>query len=281
MLDVTRAYGLDFLFPRGDRAVGASLRTHGEFARPEVDLISAYLQIAPRPGTFIDVGANIGAIALPLAARHRDWRIMAFEANRNLCSVLAANTLNNQLYNVEPTHAAVSDRAGLAEFPGVPLDAEANFGMLGFGATGLATETVRLCTLDAVAPPDVGFVKIDVEGFEAEVLRGAAAVIGERKPVWLLEADKKNQPRVEETMGLLMDAGYRLFWFYAPFVTAKPLKGAPAPPVWRGDLNLLALPPGAPNLWNLNQHLAVDAPWPTEGREFGYLQRYGFDLPAS
>src|SRR4051812_46304360 len=99
MLEVAEAYGLSFFYPRGDHAVGASLRDHGEFARPESDLICDYLAAAA-PGTFIDVGANIGAIALPVAARHPAWRVLALEAHRGLAGVLAANAYGARLFNV-------------------------------------------------------------------------------------------------------------------------------------------------------------------------------------
>ena len=67
MLDITRAYGLDFLFPKNDMVIGASLRQYGEFARPEVELIVEHMGSGPEGSCYIDVGANIGSIALPVA----------------------------------------------------------------------------------------------------------------------------------------------------------------------------------------------------------------------
>jgi len=278
MLKVANAYGLTFLYPRGDEAVGASLRDHGEFARPESDLIGDYLAAAVAPGTFIDVGANIGAVALPVAARHPGWRVLALEAHRGLSGVLAANAYGNRLFNVEPTHAAAGAAPGLVSFPATPLSAAGNFGTLGFGmaATG-RTEPVRMCTLDEVAAPDVGFVKIDVEGFEAQVLAGAPRLLAQRTAAWLLEAGPAERAQVQTNAGLMRHLGYRLFWFYAPFVCAAPLKG-PTPPRLRGDLNILALPPGAANLWELEEVGADDEPWPNRFQRFSYLRRYGYEI---
>lgn len=45
MLDLTRAYGLNFLFPERDSAVGKCLRDHGEFAPAEVALLSDYINL--------------------------------------------------------------------------------------------------------------------------------------------------------------------------------------------------------------------------------------------
>ena len=278
MLAVTEAYGLTFLYPRRDDAVGACLRDHGEFARPESDLIGDYLAAAGAPGTFIDVGANVGAIALPVAARHPTWRVLALEAHRGLAGVLAANAYGNRLFNVEPTHAAAGAAPGLGSFPANRLSSCGNFGALGFGLAGeVRTEQVRMCTLDEVATPDGRFIKVDVEGFEAQVLAGAGGLLSRAAAVWLLEANPSDRAQVQTNAGLMRHFGYRLFWFYAPFVCAAPLKGA-KPAKWRGDLNLLALPPGAANLWNLEELGPDEAPWPDRFERFQYLRRYGYEM---
>lgn len=73
---------------------------------------------------------------------------------------------------------------------------------------------------------------------------------------------------------LLTGEGYRLFWFYSPFVTPSAPKGPPADP-GRGDLGLVALPPDTPNLWDLPPVTDV-ARSPGESGAFGYLRRYGY-----
>ena len=144
MLDITIAYGLTYLFPEGDSAVGLSLRNHGEFARPEVDLISAYMNSAAVGSTFIDVGANIGAICLPVAARHPKATIVALEAQRRIHGVLCANALANRLFNVECHHLAAGASEGLISFPSFPLTTRRNFGDVGStGHVEAQTETVE------------------------------------------------------------------------------------------------------------------------------------------
>jgi len=278
MLDVTLAYGLRFLFPQGDTAVGRSLSDYGEFARPELDLIGDYLK-SFEPGTFIDVGANIGAIALPAAARFRKWQVLALEAHRGLSQVLAANALNNGLDNVEVVHAAVGDQTGLVRFPAPPLSAVANFGSTGFKTAGaVPMETVRMATLDELAPRGTRFVKVDVEGFEAQVLQGARRLLQEERPVWLLEANLDDEAARMATLRAMLEAGYRVFWFLAPFVTPAHRKPNRQAPKFRSDLNFLALAEGDENLWNLTEIGKVTAAFPTTANEFGYLARYGFKL---
>jgi FkbM family methyltransferase len=272
MLDRTIAYGLDFLFPVADAAVGASLRNHGEFGRVEVDF---FVEMAGEPATFIDVGANIGAIALPFAKARPDWTVIAVEAHRGLAGLLAANSLNNQLYNVEVIQAAAGAERRLAEFPAAPLSARANFGMLGFTSDTGATETVRMLTLDEVAPTDTRMIKIDVEGFEPEVLKGAAKLLEARQAVWLAEATVQNPAATAQVIETFLAAGYGVYWFYAPFVTHRAAK-APPTEALRGDSNVVALPPGVPNLWNLPAVKSPGEQRPGTADLYPYLARYGY-----
>ena len=288
MLDVTRAYGLTFLFPEGDTAIGASLRNHGEFARPEVDLIGAHLDLFEEPGTFIDVGANIGSISLPLAATRSRWSVIAIEAHRGLSNVLAANALNNQLYNVEVMCAVAGATSGITSFPSVPLSARMNFGALGSHLNDkVRPERVLMWSLDEIAPPNTRFIKMDVEGAEIEVLKGAGKLIDEIRPIWLLEANRsdgnrEHEERARETMRVLLNSAYKLFWFFAPFTTGNASK-APmtrSTPL-RGDMNFLALPETIGNVWNLPGIADLNAPWPQQLAEFGYMTQYGFQVSPS
>ena len=149
-LDVTRAYDLDFRFPASDTVVGATLRTFGEFSRVELDVL---LHLAPQPsGVMIDAGANIGSLALPFAKARPGWRVMAYEAQRWISHLLAANAVANDLLNVEPIHAALGPVEGLTDFPMAALDASLNFGGLGFGSPGVSNERVRVTRLDDIPP---------------------------------------------------------------------------------------------------------------------------------
>jgi FkbM family methyltransferase len=272
MLDSTIAYGLTFLFPAGDNAVGASLRMNGEFARVELDL---FVELAQGSGTMIDVGANIGSIALPFASLQPSWRVIAIEAHRGLSGVLHANTLNNRLYNVEVMHAAAGGHRALVDFPATSLLEKANFGELGFSTDTEAKETTLMLPLDDVAPADTRLVKIDVEGFEPEVLKGAEAMIRSQAAVWLVEATIQHPQAAAQTIRTFQEAGYGVHWLYAPFATPNSPKGPPAEP-GRGDANIVALPPGFPNPWNLAVVGAADEKRPSAISAYPYLAQYGY-----
>jgi FkbM family methyltransferase len=272
MLDCTTAYGLTFLFPVADKVVGASLRTSGEFARVELDFFVEMAQGSG--GAMIDVGANIGSIALPFAAQRPNWRVVAIEAHRGLSGVLNANSLNNRLHNVEVIHAAAGAEQAFVDFPSASLSEQRNFGDLGFSSAG-SREVISMFPLDQLAPSDTKLVKVDVEGFEPEVLKGAEKLIGRRDAVWLVEATVQHPKAAENTIRTFQDAGYTVHWFYAPFVTPIAAKGKPANPT-SGDANIVALPPGAANIWDLPLVGSPSDKRPGHTDAYPYLKRYGY-----
>ncbi|MBX9615390.1 MAG: FkbM family methyltransferase [Caulobacteraceae bacterium] len=277
MLDVTRAYGLTFLFPRSDSAVGASLQRYGEFARVEVDLISAYL--AARPGgTFVDLGANIGAISLPVARDHRGTRVLSVEAHRGLAQILSANALGNGLENIEVFNIGAGARRDIADFPTPSLDQPGNFGTLGFAARdAYSTSPVLMLPLDDLAPADTRLVKVDVEGYELEVLKGAVTTLNDLRPIWLIESSHIHREASRAVMATMKAAGYRIHWFFAPFVLPSHEKKTHETPAERGDYSILALPDGQPNLWDLPEIEDLPEAWPNSRKLFPYFRRYGFE----
>lgn len=275
MIDITRAYGLTFYFPAGDRAVGRALRENGEFARVEMEFYAALMD-GCEPGAFVDVGANVGAISLPLARARPDWRFLAFEANRDLHGLLSTNINVNFLGNVAAHHAAVSAEAGLAAFPTPPMNASVNYGALGFDIrAAVPREPVRTCRLDEVCPDDTRLVKIDVEGHEPEVFAGAARVLAEVRPALVFEASQKRMETVRPILALLLAQGYSLFWFSTPFVSGRPHKISTYRPPLRGDMNVIALPDGRTPPWPLPPVDGAEAPYAEDRALFGYLADYG------
>jgi FkbM family methyltransferase len=271
MLVQTEAYGLKLLVPANDSGVSQCLRENGEFARVEVELIEALVG----DGIYIDVGANVGSIALPLAKTAK--LVIAIEANRGFANVLAANALNNGLYNVSTVHAAIGEAERLARFPMIPLGQPGNLGVSGFHLAGkFAEEVVRMTTLDSITPPTTTIIKIDVEGYEPSVLKGAGRTLRELRPTWLVESSD-DTPESWSVIDEFRQADYEIYWFFAPFVTVHPNRGV-APAKLRGDVNILAVPrEKAQPDWEM-QRVVLGGPRPTSIADFPYLTRYGFKL---
>ena len=271
-LEATRAYDLEFRFPAGDTAVGASLRDYGEFARVILDFLVDH---AGEAGALLDVGANIGAISLPFAHRRPGWKVLAIEAHAELADILEANATANGLANISVVRAAAGAETGVAEFPAVPLVGERNFGDIGFDSVAEVMRPVPMVTLDGVSTRDVRLVKIDVEGFEPQVLAGAAALIAARRAVWLVEATIQHPEATAEVIRTFQSAGYEVCWFFAPFAT--PANGRAAPKIpGRGDSNIVALPPGTGEQWGLTRVAGPDQQRPGGIDAYPYLARYGY-----
>ena len=271
LLETVSAYGLTFLVPSGDTGVGACLRDFGEFARVETDLIAALVG----DGTYVDVGANLGSIALPVAKR--GVPTIALEANRYFAQVLAANALNNGIFNIEVLHAAAGEVRRIADFPVVPLKQRGNLGISGFGLMGkFPAEPTLMLPLDTVVDGRVTVIKVDVEGYELGVLEGATHLLQQTRPVWIVESSGDTVAN-RNVISRFVEADYCLYWLYAPFVTPQSERSGPAEMRAKGDINILAMPRGQVPPWDILP-VQDDPVWPGHVRQFPYLKRFGFDV---
>lgn len=268
MLEQTTAYGLTFSFPAHDEAVGRCLRDHGEFARVEADLAG---QLA-RDGAFVDVGANIGAISLPVARQAR--RVVALEAHAGLAAVLRTNAERNGLSNVEVVQAAAGPEAGVVRFPTPPLTDARNFGDNGLARADDWLAEVPMTTLDALAPDDTRVIKIDVQGYELEVLHGAERVLTELRPALIVEVGH-DSPRARRVIAHLQARRYRCYWLFSPFVTRTAERNPPREAFPTGDFNVACFPAGGAQPREMKP-VDLAAGWPHHARDFPYLRRYGF-----
>ena len=138
----------------------------------------AAFRAAARPGmTALDVGANVGAYALLFGA----WagpggRVWAFEPAPGAFDGLRRHVAANGLEDVvTPVRAAVSDRGGRAALVGADWQGTSRLGDDGEGGTMVETVTVdAFCAREGITP---ALIKVDVEGWELEVLRGARETI--------------------------------------------------------------------------------------------------------
>jgi FkbM family methyltransferase len=143
------------------------------------------------PGSrVIDVGANIGVYALPWAAINADVTVHCFEPNLAVRSRLARNVALNRLTARIRLHAeALSDHAGTATLYGSEDMSSLSKGVHTGAGRAVPTEVplARLDEIFGIEGPPVSLVKIDVQGHELEVLRGADAVISRHRPALILE----------------------------------------------------------------------------------------------
>lgn len=155
----------------------------------EPDTVRLLTALAEPDHTVLDIGANIGCTALLFASMTR--AVHAFEPSPSTFALLginvAASGLDVQLHNF-----GLGDREFEGEITFSPNNRSGGFvsDRMQAGA-GFVTERISVRSLDSFlrGRPDVrpDLVKIDVEGFELHVLRGAAETLGRLRPVVTLE----------------------------------------------------------------------------------------------
>ncbi len=137
-----------------------------------------------------DIGANIGMTALLFAglARH----VVAFEPGPSTFALLETNLARAGADNVTAVNLGMGARAGHQTLTFSTQNRSGGFvsDRLKISNAGHSTETIRIDTLDgyffdADLRPD--FIKMDVEGFEPQVLRGAQALLDRHQPTVVLE----------------------------------------------------------------------------------------------
>lgn len=186
----------------------------------EWDVANA-LRSRVRPGfCCIDVGANIGIYVLQLARWSApDGHVVAFEPNPKTFPVLSRHVRMNQL---DGRVTLVPMAAGRTEGHAALFDAQAGSGLSRVGAANPAivghvrSTDVEVTTIDAYCArtgirPDV--VLIDVEGFEFDVLAGAAETIRRTRPQVFVELHPHLYPNGAATQAegarLLAELGLR------------------------------------------------------------------------
>ncbi|MBP7063044.1 FkbM family methyltransferase [Ferrovibrio sp.] len=158
----------------------------------------------------LDVGANKGVWTWMLAQHCR--QVFALEPNPKPFRVLQ----RCKPQNAEAWQVAASNATGTAELR-IPLGRKGysnQGGSLNAAKVGASYGSVSVPAkrLDDCGLPPVGFIKIDVEGFEAEVLAGAADLIRRDRPVLVIEMEEAHTRKPIETMVAEVEAlGYAAY----------------------------------------------------------------------
>ena len=190
-----------------DTVICESLRTTGDYAPDEKALLGSLITSGD---TILDVGANVGNHTLFFSqCLGPEGRVLSFEPQRFLFNILCANALLGRYQNVWPYRLAVGDQAGKVDIPVPNYDRPNNF-----GGYSLSFDTFKeegdITTIDAIAPDHCHLIKIEVEGMELSVLKGAVETIARTRPFLYFEY---NRPEFkDEILRLSADQlQYRLY----------------------------------------------------------------------
>ena len=159
----------------------------------------AALQVALKDGgVAIDVGANKGSYVYWLATWSRGAQVVAFEPQKKLAQYLTGALQRVGLQHARVENLAISDQVGEitlyvpgdADSPGASLERSVS------EKTNCHEERVSMTTLDIYAQAHckgpVKALKIDVEGHEWAVLKGAAHILRTDKPLLIVECEERH-----------------------------------------------------------------------------------------
>lgn len=190
--------------------VGHQLLAQGAFDPDEVELALGLLDLRRKHFghgvVAIDGGANIGVHTLEWARHMHGWgQVTAFEAQEYVYYALAGNLALNNCWNARARWSALGEREGYLDVPEPDYLRPGSFGSLelrqlqktefiGQSVSYDQEDCIRtpMVSIDSLAFPRLDFVKIDVEGMEIEVLRGARATLERCTPIILAEVIKSD-----------------------------------------------------------------------------------------
>jgi FkbM family methyltransferase len=169
--------------------------------------VSAVIDRFVRPGdTVLDIGANIGLVTLRLAKRVGPNGIVhAFEPNPEVAGRLKKTLEVNRISNVILHEVALG-----AEKNMLPLFVpKGNAGAASFLSdyNSEVTHHVPVQPLDGLSLPNISFIKMDVEGFEDQVLAGFKDTLRDAPPKTILF---EQNTETGTSIPILAAAGYQV-----------------------------------------------------------------------
>jgi FkbM family methyltransferase len=167
-------------------------------------------------GTFIDCGAHCGTFSILLSKFCKE--VWAFEAQKSTFDCLSVGVSINQCNNVKINHIAL----GASEGEGILHHVSEDGGMSSLSKESsihtnqkiIKEEPVKIRNLDSYNITNIDFMKIDVEGHELEVIKGATlTLINSYFPPFIFEAwpDYWYKEQREQLITYVKQLGYQVF----------------------------------------------------------------------
>ena len=215
---VNGKYGLQYKLPNLLENIGFEIMVNGVY---EQDTIQFIVNKLPDDGIFVDIGANIGAIVLPVCRLKRNIKAIAVEASFRVFEYLQTNAELNKTPGLVLRNIAVSDSDNKELNFYSP---EGDYGKGSFSPVYTdKPETVRTITLDSLVLQEkiqkIDLIKVDVEGYEYDVFKGGPNVLSHQSAPDILfefldwaEAEISGR-RAGDAQRLLVEYGYNLYEF--------------------------------------------------------------------
>jgi len=159
-----------------DFGVSSSLLSRGDY---DWEAVSWLLRLVDQDSRIVFVGAHLGALLVPVAARSGSRKVIAFEPVPDTHRLLTLNVALNGLAGVTVHQQAIGDTEGSVRFTQNPI----NSGNSRVSSTGEIV--VPVSTLDAALQREAwthtDLLVLDTEGFEARAMRGASGTLAQTR----------------------------------------------------------------------------------------------------
>jgi FkbM family methyltransferase len=212
--------------------ISQALRKNGSWAELESS-IAILMAKNTGPSFILDIGANLGTFCIPVSKKLalQNIHVHAFEPQRIIFQQLNGNLFLNQIENCFTHNFALGSSVGSMNLPKIDYFQTKNIGAVSllseiqritnvrYHAT--ETENIEIKTIDSLqVDGQCSFIKIDVEGFESEVISGALEFLARQSfPPILFEEWRKGkfdgeandvvEERQAKTRSLLSNLGYQ------------------------------------------------------------------------
>lgn len=166
----------------------------------EYDLIRWCEQFLTSNGVFVDIGAHIGTYSVLLSKKCKE--VISFEPQKDTFDCLNVGLCINDCHNIKAYNVALSSQEGTLTLHHVSKDGGGSSLRSDILNTSnqaiIGEEPVSVKTLDSYELENIEFMKLDVEGNELEVIKGAIkTLVNSRFPPFIFEAWKDDWYRTE------------------------------------------------------------------------------------
>ena len=203
-----------------DEGIDGSLYFDGYYERSTTRFLTAFVNDGM---TVFEVGANVGSHTLLMGRLVGSGRVYAFEPTTYAFRKLHRNLELNTFVNVCAERIALSDQpgerliCGLTDRSNLPF--KASWRRRGKPATENTKDVIRFDTLDNYVAHHkvarIDLLKIDVDGYEARVIRGGLATLRRDHPLLCIELAQSTLDRLGDDLQALLrtlrEAGYAVY----------------------------------------------------------------------
>ncbi|MEY3456973.1 MAG: hypothetical protein RL215_130 [Planctomycetota bacterium] len=196
-------------------------------------------------GVMIDAGANIGCVSAASALAVGDTgRVYSIEAHPQTYSNLLETIRINRFQNITALNVAVGSKPGTLSFTNEKRKDDVNRVSTGGGTSDIQVPCITLNSLRRDLEIDrVDLLKLDVEGYEMEVLRGATELLPYVDCIYVEILDhtlRRFGSSAEELKRHLKDAGFSCWRFRDDPLNAVAFSNRVSPAKWQSQLEAMS-----------------------------------------